>query len=256
MHGAPFPIAEGCTAAYEVCLSKYARVDRGVEGQEPRMGSQNMATQLRRLYDGELSFDKFYASTKKEWRLLSAYLWRRWTLPAGVTRDDVEQEMLLGVWLKLPKWDATKAELESFIVWNACDRAKKWIHKQRGANRHRHADASPGRYDKAFSSLAGTRETPEAFDRRLDAMMKTQEPDQEERVDFARLICMIPERCDSERGRQAVRYFIEASGDAKAAGEMWFADCEERFRFRLGGEQEAVGIVNHELRLLQESFAA
>ena len=101
-----------------------------------------MRQELNRLHSGEITFDQFAFQTRSEWQRLGTMLLNKWSAP-GVDLDDMVQELLIAAWLGLPKWDGKSSRLDRFIVWNACDKAKKWLHKQRGALRRE--DKAPNR---------------------------------------------------------------------------------------------------------------
>jgi hypothetical protein len=58
----------------------------------------------------------------------------------------------LGAWIFLAHWDPKRgATIERFVIFNSMDKAKKWLHQQRGA--YRRDDRSPPRFDRPFSSF-------------------------------------------------------------------------------------------------------
>lgn len=102
-------------------------------------------------------FTKFYTSTHEEWIRIAKYLLRRWECPPSVDLEDIVQEMSLAVITVLPNFNPDKGiTLERFIVWNACDRAKKWMHGQRAALRR--SDKSGSRFPIPASYLNEWRE--------------------------------------------------------------------------------------------------
>lgn len=63
-------------------------------------------------------------------------LLRRWSVPAAVQVEDVEQELRLGAVLAWQEYDARRGvPRDRYVWWQAVQRAKRWLHVQRGALR-------------------------------------------------------------------------------------------------------------------------
>lgn len=107
--------------------------------------------ELYRYQRGEISFDTMARLTHKTWVALATQLLGRWKCSAAVSVEDVQQQLLLAVWRCIPKWNPSKAELHRYVIYNAYDKAKKWVHKQRNA--YRRDDKSPARVPVALASL-------------------------------------------------------------------------------------------------------
>jgi hypothetical protein len=108
--------------------------------------------ELLRYQRGEISFDQFARETNKAWLALSVHLLNRWKASPAVSPEDLQQELLIACWRCIPEFDAARGvSLESFVVYNSFDKAKKWLHKQRNA--YRRDDKSPGRFPVSFASL-------------------------------------------------------------------------------------------------------
>ena len=100
---------------------------------------------IEKVRAGEVSFDAWARATAPDWRKLAEHLFRRYPLPAALSVEDVEQEMLLAAWTAIRIWDPTAGmPLERFVTWTAYTSAKKWIHRQRNALRR--DDRAPGRF--------------------------------------------------------------------------------------------------------------
>lgn len=104
-----------------------------------------MQTELAALSAGTISPDTFFLRTRSEWERLAAYLLRRWPVPSAVAQEDVVQELMLAAWTAVHRYDPARGTtLKGFVVYNATDKAKKWVHKQRAA--YRRDDGAPSRH--------------------------------------------------------------------------------------------------------------
>lgn len=110
-----------------------------------------MHAELHAYQRGDITFGRFVVATRKTWRALATHLLGRWKAPPGVSVEDMEQELLLACWRVIPKWEPGKAALVRFVVYNCCDKAKKWLHKQRNA--YRRDDKSPSRFPTSLAAL-------------------------------------------------------------------------------------------------------
>lgn len=114
--------------------------------------SLELQRELVSLRSGDQTFTVFARRTNKTWTALAKHLLKRWRAPTAVDTDDMVQQLLFAAWVFLPKWDEARGTpLHKFIVYNAVDKAKKWLHKQRGA--YRRDDNSPSRLELPISTL-------------------------------------------------------------------------------------------------------
>lgn len=89
---------------------------------------------LKRLNAGEIDFDRFVNETRPDWERMSQSLFGRYVLPAGVSREDVEQEMLVEAWKASRKWDPKRGmALSKYVVWCCNAAAKRYINVQRNS---------------------------------------------------------------------------------------------------------------------------
>ncbi len=101
---------------------------------------------LHLLRKGAMPFAEFQSCTHEVWWRLAAHLYRKWKPPTGVDVADVYQELLLAAWQFVGTWDSTReVSLERYVVWNASDKAKKALHKLRGARLSGSSDRNPSR---------------------------------------------------------------------------------------------------------------
>jgi hypothetical protein len=138
----------------------------------------------------------------------------------SVDVEDLVQELLVACWRCLLKFDPSrldgngnKISIERYVVYNSVDKAKKWLHKRRGA--YRRDDKSPSRFELPFSTLGGQHD--EGGDDyqarlmdRLGSVDATQDSELVRRQSIASLpsqdlAFMIYQRCpDIERAAQAI----------------------------------------------------
>lgn len=201
-----------------------------------------MSERLRTLHAGETTFAAFYAATRPEWRRMALSICRRWSLPCGVMVEDVEQEMLLGAWRALGRWDPARASLVGFVVFSARSAASKWIHKQRGARRW--DGHSPSEFPIAVSRLLrpGSHISPERMLERLAGGGSCAS----ERLDFSRMLALVPGCATSERGRQVLAVLLDADGDERVAAAALFDDVVARLEYQLQSARHAVSVVRRE----------
>ena len=91
---------------------------------------------LARYNARECTFDRFARETRADWIRLAGTLIDRWR-GHGLSVDDLVQEMLLNVFLMVPKHDPSKSPLASYVVFNACVQAKRAIVRARPVSRDR-----------------------------------------------------------------------------------------------------------------------
>lgn len=158
---------------------------------------------------GRIDFGKFERETRHIWVRLARGILGRWRAPTYVTEQDLVQEMLIAAYSFTNKWDPKHSvPVRRYVVWNAIDKARKWLHKQRRAGH----DGGRGRsgFDLPFASLVFG--------------------DNEERADVLdRLAAPIPSDQESEAAyRQMLRQFdgvepviriLERTGSPEAAVE-------------------------------------
>ena len=109
-----------------------------------------MKEALGQVREGVDTFDSFARATSTRWKRLAHSLLRRWPAGSTVDLDDLTQELLIGAWLAIPQWEEGRQSLERYVVWNAMTDAKRWLHKQRGANLH----GNPDKAESHFAVLA------------------------------------------------------------------------------------------------------
>jgi DNA-directed RNA polymerase specialized sigma24 family protein len=119
------------------------------------MAKAAMAAAVAQLMGGRLTFGEFLRATRQDWERMGRYLMRRWVAPPGVELADVVQELHVGAYRAIGTYDPTRsANPTAYVVFSAIDKAKKWLHKQRGANLHGNSDSAPGVLPTPISWMA------------------------------------------------------------------------------------------------------
>ncbi len=111
-----------------------------------------------------VSFEAFLAGQAAQYRAQAAKIYRRWTLPAGCSVEDVYQEILMGAWRAWGRWwdrwgDTEEKPMMSLAAYcgvSALQDAKRWVMVQR--NTARRSTKAPARYADCESSFAALTE--------------------------------------------------------------------------------------------------
>lgn len=204
----------------------------------------SLARDMESCRSGDIKFDEFIRRTRPAWRTLAAYILRRWSTPAWVAPEDVEQDMILEVWAKLRKYDPSRGvSLSSYLVWNAVNSAKKRVHSARGSYRHRHADAAPSRFERPFSSLPRTDDADEGhFMARIERIF-SEPPRQEAFAELSQIVRRAEASGRSVKERAAFRALAIVGGNVGDAASVVYADLDTRLACRLGSEAAAITMV-------------
>jgi hypothetical protein len=126
------------------------------------MNQPNMDPCLLALRSGRMSFQTFELRTRNVWVATAEHILRRWKGPVAVSVEDVKQELLIYVWTFVGHWDPSLGiSIGRYVMFNAYDKAKKWLHQQRNA--YRRDDKSSARFDLPVSSLNLTEHAEEHF---------------------------------------------------------------------------------------------
>lgn len=200
---------------------------------------------LHALREGRLTFPQFSRDVAPVLRRFAAYLCRRWRPPLGVDEADVEQELALAAWWAVDRWDPSRGTtLDAFVRFNAIDKAKKWLHKQR--NSKRRDGSAPSRVPTVFSAFERPdEEAGAAQDRFAWVPAEGQEValamrDMRRELDraFAEVAPRMP-----YRERECLPYLALAGGSVDDAAFMITMDPAARLALRIGSDDEAVHVV-------------
>jgi hypothetical protein len=209
------------------------------------MASGKLAVALLRLRRGEISFDRLVAQTRADWRRLAEYVHRRWPLPPSISPDDVEQELLLGAWEAVGKWDPERGvALQSYVIWNAIARAQKWLHKQRRAGKR--YGAAPSRHDLPLSTFSAEREP---------TLVCATEADQDAACMASEVLSEAIRECWSDLEAAALTALILCRGSLEEAADKLFADAWAR-RAGASTRERALTLVRRQLIKLDEIASA
>lgn len=188
------------------------------------------------LREGRIDFTAFRVATHRNWASLARYILRRWRCPPAVCEEDVAQELLLAAWELVPKWDPARENawpIGRFLVWRACNSAKAFVHRQRGASHTGSVDRQPGRFALTFSSLA--REDEDEVDSRISGSVPASQHDDLE----ARTDQMVLFEGLSREDQVALAALISKGGVPGPAAAAMYDHPEARRIARLGSREQA-----------------
>lgn len=188
-----------------------------------------LRAELLRVREGVLTWDAFFRVTAKDWRRLAEHLYDRWPSPAGVSAEDVEQELRVAAWQLMPQWKPELADVDRFIVWNAATAAKRWLHRQRNARRRE--DTSVGRFPVPLSSLGRGEEGERLPEPAVDAPQGLAF----ERIERLGRVLWQLDLPD----QQCVLALVAANGDVEGAADSVYEDPRARLVCRLGCREDA-----------------
>jgi DNA-directed RNA polymerase specialized sigma24 family protein len=187
--------------------------------------------EARALYDGRTTFGEFAARTRGKWASLAKMIMRRWRLPCWASEEDVVQDLLVGAWVGIWRWDAARGGLERYLVWTAVDKAKKRAHRVRGAlDLHRCPDRAPGRPERPISSVADD-------DTWAEAILAAP-PEQEGLAERALAERRALRACRDRRERVVIRALAREE-DLAAGAVRLYADPGARWHLALESEAHA-----------------
>lgn len=190
----------------------------------------------RAVYDGRLSFEEFAAQTRAKWDRLAYMIRRRWRQPGWVTQSDQVQDLLLGAWEAIWRWDERRTpRLEHYLVWNAVDRAKKRAHKARGASLHRGADGNPGRIERPLAHYGEDVED--------ELVGRLAEPPQQDLLEeWQEMVADAAPACESE-AELAVVAALAAERSLAGGARRLYRDSELRLRCGIEDAAHAESVV-------------
>lgn len=209
----------------------------------------NLGKHLSLAYDGRITFEQLARATQRDFERMAVYLLRRWAAPAWYVLEDVAQELLLGAWQTMWSWSAAMGpSLKSFVVFGAMSRAKRELHRARGAKLSGSPDRNPGRFELPFAALV--REGEEYDDRQILDRLAT-EADAEsiliEREEAAEGVRAAVAACETDVERAVILAIAKAGGLAEGARAV-YEDDAARVRLRLVSAEHAERVMMRKAR--------
>lgn len=108
---------------------------------------------LDELRAGRIDFTEFVGETRMRWRCLAQNIMRHWRTPSWMSLEDIEQELYVAAWRFVWKFQEGRGpSLARYVVYNAFDKAKKKVHKARGASLSGNADSNRDNIEKVFGA--------------------------------------------------------------------------------------------------------
>jgi DNA-directed RNA polymerase specialized sigma24 family protein len=197
--------------------------------------SMSFGSALLAVYEGRIDFSRFAKMTHNRWQRLAIYLRTRWKQPIWHSLEDVIQELLLGAWRCMKKFDPTRGvSLERFVVFNSVDRAKKACHKARGALLSGSADRNPSHWETTLSTYD---EETERFV--LDLLQEL--PSQHRHVERIEAIERAKVHCKT-MVEQLVIGSLAHTESVIVSADILYADYRTRLACRLGSEDQALRV--------------
>lgn len=181
----------------------------------------SIRTEAQRLQNNEINVEMFLKNTLKEWRKIANSLLSRWAAPVEI--EDVLQDICLAIVELLPLFDKSRGvSLGDYLIFNASDKAKKRIHKYRGANIHRGADRNASRLPVLYE--------PDVIS---NWASYSEKPEQENKVILSQFVDKFSDPLTKKVA------FIILKTDVEAATKTVFEDHELRASFRLNTREQA-----------------
>lgn len=238
------------------------------------MASETMTRALHRLRAGFITFNQFARETHDDWTRMAAKMLRKWRCPPNAQSiDDVRQDLLLSCWMFATgrseivgydedgrvvfgdrDWDPARGRLDEYVAWNATDKAKKKVHKARGAKLH-DPDHEDSRVPRPFSSYGEEPDDAQAVVERLllDAGFFAA-PEQERRLLEQERVEEVTEAAsgvfpllDTDEERVALLAFA-IGGTVDEGADLLYGSVEDRLACELGSESEARRLVGGAVR--------
>lgn len=218
----------------------------------------NLERMLTLVRDEHIDFATFVSKTRTEFERMARHLLRRWAAPEWFTLEDLEQELYLGAWKYIPRYNASHGVTFSrYIVFNAMASAKAYLHKARGVTLSGVGAAHP---DRKTSHI----ETPLTFfgengegESLMNAIM-SESPRAEDALianeERRAAVQMALGACATRKERYAVLAIREAGG-LDGAADVLYEDIDHRIDLRLHSEAHADRFVLRNARAVARRLA-
>lgn len=207
--------------------------------------------------EGRVTLSDFFRISKPHLARLATHLMNHWSwcTPPCVGHEDLVQELMVGCVWAFKRYDPTRVKnngsIGRYVSYNAYDKAKKWIHRQRGAVRHGNADGNLSRHALLFHDLAGKRgeEQEEAEIEWLSKDLQT-DPLQHVMVERHEIWHVRLRQAPTVRLRWGIVALESTRGEQGAAAKRLYENQNLRLRLRLGSEKDARKIIWETVRYL------
>jgi DNA-directed RNA polymerase specialized sigma24 family protein len=194
--------------------------------------------EVRRLRDGESTYEEFVHATQDRWQALARWLMRKWKVPVWVEAEDIVQELLLGAWHGLWEYEDTRGHrtLVGHVEYVAVDKAKKKMHKLRGALLHGNADAATGNIDMPFCMWG------EDADHKVETRMSIAPPQETTMLHREENAAKMMRLCQSVEEMLIIQAFA-ITENLQASVTLVYRDEEARALLRLESEEHAAEVL-------------
>lgn len=196
-----------------------------------------------------ISLDVFFRKTSPVWRAMAKQLSRKWK-SSLVREEDTYQNICLAVCVIVAsgRYDASRANPADYLVFNALDKAKKKLHKARGAKLSGNADSNPSREPL----LVEEREGEEPISERVSS----QNDDPSEAVEISSEIKQILEsRCENEFQRIAFLMLFQTRDFDLTTAEILKQSGAFRAEHRISSHDGTLEKVKRELSKIAKKAA-
>lgn len=198
----------------------------------------------RDCYEGRITLAQFFRLTRMGITRMAASLLKRWRAPPNVALEDMAQEIRVGCIWAFKKYDPHRpgaADIGDYIFWNSCDKAKKWLHKQRGVILHGNPDGRKSRYALLFVDIAERRsksaESPVEIENVVEALRD--QPVQETALVRRETWKILVDNAPTVYLRWALLALEVARGERQAAAKALYSNVDVRLRLHLSSERDA-----------------
>lgn len=206
----------------------------------------------RAYHAGEIDLNRFFKDTKPVFEACASRLMRRWRTPIAVEREDVVQELMVCSIKFFKKWDPeVGVELGRYVLWNAQDKAKKWMHKQRGARLHGNADSNPGRMPMLLGDMCMRQDGSELEPEQLTEALVYEETQHGTTV-RREMYRMVFKKTTDLAVRWGVLALEHALGEVDEAARVLYGDFEVRLSLQLCNEADARRVVRRAVECVLE----
>lgn len=207
----------------------------------------NLEKMLRLVRDEQITFAEFVTKTRTEFERMARHLLRRWASPEWFTIDDLVQELYVGAWKYIWRYDPKYGvSLARYIVFNSMSAAKAHLHKSRGVTISGSPDKKVSNIESPISSLG---ESGEAI---IDSILSTLPAAEElliEEEERSRAVQKALFACETPKERYAVLAIREAGG-LDDAGRVLYDDIDHRIDLRLHSEEHADRFILRQARAI------